>query len=50
LNVKREQARSLQKALDEFQGIEPTNEALKRKIEDLQKSRLSLDMSFDDIL
>jgi hypothetical protein len=50
LNAKREQVKVLKKALKEFEGIEPTNEALRRKIEDLQKSRLSLDMSFDDIL
>lgn len=49
LNIKREQVRGLRKALKEFEGLEPTNEALNRKIEDLQKSRLSLDMSFDDI-
>jgi uncharacterized protein YigA (DUF484 family) len=50
LNIKREQVKSLRRELKEFEGIEPTNESLQRKIDELQKSRLSLDMSFDDML
>lgn len=50
LQWKRERVKDLEKALKEFEGIEPTNEALQKRIEELQKSRLSLDMSFEDII
>lgn len=46
--AKRERVKELEKVLEEFQDLEPTDEALERKIEDLKKSRLSFDMSFLD--
>lgn len=48
----RRQVEELERALASFSDLgldqEPTNERLKQKIEELKKSRLSLDMSFDD--
>lgn len=46
LKIRREKLKELNRALGEFEGIEPTNEGLKDKIDDLQKSRLSLEYSF----
>lgn len=48
INAKREELKRVNKALEEFGDLEPTNEALKRKIDDLKKSRLSLEMTFVD--
>lgn len=45
---KRDELKRLYKSLEEFQDLEPNNEALKRKIDDLKKSRLSLEMTFVD--
>lgn len=45
---KRERLKQLEASLNEFKDIEPTDESLKRKIDDLKKSRLSLDMTFVD--
>lgn len=36
------------KRLQEFENIEPTNEAMSERIEELKKTRLSLEMSFFD--
>lgn len=48
VSIKTEELRRLNKALEEFEGLEPTNEALKRKIDEMKKSRLSLEMTFVD--
>lgn len=48
--AKRNELKRLQKSLDEFRNLKPTNEALKEKIEELKKSRLSLEMTFVDEL
>ena len=45
---RREKLADLNKALARFEGLEPTNEDLQDKVEDLKKSRLSLEMSFLD--
>lgn len=48
LQLKRHKLEELQNSLMEFNGLEPTNDALRQKIDDLKKSRLSLEMSFVD--
>lgn len=45
---KRDELENLEKSLEEFQNLEPTNEALRGKIDELKKSRLSLEMTFVD--
>lgn len=45
---KRDRFDKLRKITEEFDDIEPTNEALKNKIDDLKKSRLSLDYIFSE--
>lgn len=44
----RQELDKVQSALSEFSDILPTNESLKEKIDELKKSRLSLDMTFAD--
>lgn len=48
VSAKAEEYKRLNKALEEFEGLEPTNEALKSKIDEMKKSRLSLEMTFVD--
>lgn len=45
---KRDELEKLRKSLQAFDNLEPSNEALKRKIDELQRSRLSLEMTFVD--
>lgn len=42
----RNKLKRLNKCLEEYGDLEPTNEALKERINELKASRLSLDMSF----
>lgn len=46
VSLKRDKLASLRASLKKFEGLEPTNEALKQKIDQLKESRLSLEMSF----
>lgn len=48
LFLKRAKLSKLQDELELYRGLEPTNESLRAKIEELNKNRLSLDMSFVD--
>lgn len=48
VSSKREQLVGLCKCLEEFEDLEPTNEALRDRIDYLKNSRLSLEMSFLD--
>lgn len=47
-DAKAKKFEELQKSLDAFDGMEPSNEDLRDHINELQKKRLSLDMSFTD--
>lgn len=46
LQDKQERKQVLIRKLARYDGVEPTNEALKAKIDELKKKRLSLDVSF----
>lgn len=46
IGMKRQQLEGLQKALKKFGDLEPTNVSLRRRIDELKKSRLSLELSF----
>lgn len=49
IECKRDELNELIKALSKYKEIgTPTNEALKNKVDDLKKARLSLDMTFAD--
>ena len=49
LQSRQAQADRLHRELLEFDGIEPTNEALEQKTEELRKRRQSLDITFVDL-
>lgn len=46
LNARQSDLRRLRNCLKEFNGVEPTNEDLKRRIDELKASRESLEMTF----
>lgn len=46
---KRDKLRKLHETLSQFNGLEPSNDAIKAKIEELKKKRLSLEMSFVEL-
>lgn len=46
VRLKHEELKRLRRELEEYRGLEPSNEALERKIDELKRNRLSLEMSF----
>lgn len=48
LQAKAKRLSELKRSLELFDGMEPTNEELSNRVDELSKSRLSLEMSFVD--
>lgn len=48
LKLKQEEVSKLKQSLEEYQGFEPTNEALMEKIKEMEESKGSLDFTFSD--